>query len=119
MLSKSMKLRKKTMGTGVFLLVLLIISGIVLLYRGHDAVALGREKKEGISRRGWKKTTTPACRRISARSTTRRTWRRRAMSKRRSTRLHGARLRMNFSTADAKKGTNDEICSCIVRMDSI
>ncbi len=48
MRAKSLQFRKKTLGTGVFLILLLIISGIVLMYRGHDAVALGKEQKEGI-----------------------------------------------------------------------
>jgi HlyD family secretion protein len=40
--------KKKAQRVGIVFLVLLIIGGIVLLYRGNDAVALGVEKKEGI-----------------------------------------------------------------------
>lgn len=40
--------KKKAQRVGIVFLALLIIGGIVLLYRGNDAVALGVEKKEGI-----------------------------------------------------------------------
>ncbi len=43
-----MNAKQKAERTGVIFLVLLIVSGAVLLYRGNDAVALGVAKKEGI-----------------------------------------------------------------------
>ena len=43
-----MNAKQKAERTGIIFLVLLIVSGAVLLYRGNDAVALGVAKKEGI-----------------------------------------------------------------------
>ncbi len=40
--------RKKAARLGIIFIALLIISGIVLMYRGNDAVILATEKKEGI-----------------------------------------------------------------------
>ena len=40
--------KQKAERTGIIFLVLLIVSGAALLYRGNDAVALGVAKKEGI-----------------------------------------------------------------------
>lgn len=39
---------QKAVRTGIVFLLLLILGGLVLLYKGNDAVVLGREKKEGI-----------------------------------------------------------------------
>ena len=43
-----MDTRKKAMRAGAIFIALLIISGIVLMYQGNDAVALATKKKEGI-----------------------------------------------------------------------
>ena len=43
-----MNAKQKAERTGIIFLVLLIVSGAALLYRGNDAVALGVAKKEGI-----------------------------------------------------------------------
>ena len=43
-----MNAKQKAERTGIIFLVLLIVSGAALLYRGNDAVALGVTKKEGI-----------------------------------------------------------------------
>ncbi len=43
-----MDFNKKSVRVGLVFLVLLLISGVVLLYKGNDAVALAVEKKEGI-----------------------------------------------------------------------
>ena len=43
-----MNAKLKAERTGIIFLVLLIVSGAALLYRGNDAVALGVAKKEGI-----------------------------------------------------------------------
>ncbi len=40
--------KQKAERVGILFLALLIVGGLVLLYRGNDAVALGVEKKEGI-----------------------------------------------------------------------
>lgn len=40
--------KQKAKRVGILFLALLIVGGLVLLYRGNDAVALGVEKKEGI-----------------------------------------------------------------------
>lgn len=40
--------KQKAERVGIIFLILLIVGGVVLLYRGNDAVALGVEKKEGI-----------------------------------------------------------------------
>ncbi len=40
--------RKKSARLGIIFIAVLIISGIVLMYRGNDAVILATEKKEGI-----------------------------------------------------------------------
>ena len=40
--------KQKAERVGIHFLALLIVGGLVLLYRGNDAVALGVEKKEGI-----------------------------------------------------------------------
>lgn len=40
--------KQKAERVGIIFLILLIVGGAVLLYRGNDAVALGVEKKEGI-----------------------------------------------------------------------
>ncbi|MDY6299316.1 MAG: hypothetical protein SPL46_04855 [Selenomonadaceae bacterium] len=41
-----MNAKQKAERTGIIFLVLLIVSGAALLYRGNDAVALGVAKKE-------------------------------------------------------------------------
>ena len=43
-----MNTRQKALRTGAIFIALLVIAGILLMYRGNDAVALGIEKKEGI-----------------------------------------------------------------------
>lgn len=43
-----MNTRQKALRTGAIFIALLVIAGILLMYRGNDAVALGMEKKEGI-----------------------------------------------------------------------
>ncbi|MBR3747851.1 MAG: biotin/lipoyl-binding protein [Selenomonadaceae bacterium] len=43
-----MQSRRKAMRAGIFFIVLLIISGVVLMYRGNDAVFLATQKKDGI-----------------------------------------------------------------------
>ena len=40
--------RRKAIRAGVFFIALLIISGVVLMYRGNDAVFLATQKKDGI-----------------------------------------------------------------------
>ena len=42
-----MNTRQKALRTGVIFIALLVIAGILLMYRGNDAVALGMEKKKG------------------------------------------------------------------------
>ena len=43
-----MNARQKAERTGLLFLALLLIGGVVLMYRGNDAVALGAKQKEGI-----------------------------------------------------------------------
>ncbi len=43
-----MSTREKAMRAGILFIVILFVSGIVLMYKGNDAVALAIEKKEGI-----------------------------------------------------------------------
>lgn len=43
-----MNTRQKALRTGAIFIALLVIAGILLMYKGNDAVALGMEKKEGI-----------------------------------------------------------------------
>ena len=43
-----MQPRQKAIRAGIFFVVLLIISGLVLMYRGNDAVFLATQKKDGI-----------------------------------------------------------------------
>ena len=43
-----MNTRQKALRTGAVFITLLVIAGILLMYKGNDAVALGMEKKEGI-----------------------------------------------------------------------
>ena len=43
-----MNTRQKALRTGVVFIALLIVGGLLLMYKGHDAIALGMEKKEGI-----------------------------------------------------------------------
>ena len=43
-----MQPRRKAIRAGIFFIVLLIVSGIVLMYRGNDAVILATQKKDGI-----------------------------------------------------------------------
>lgn len=43
-----MNTRQKALRTGAVFIALLVIAGILLMYKGNDAVALGMEKKEGI-----------------------------------------------------------------------
>ena len=43
-----MELRKKSLKIGMIFIGLLFIGGIVLMYKGNDAVALATERKEGI-----------------------------------------------------------------------
>ena len=43
-----MSTRKKSLQVGAVFIAMLIISGLVLMYQGNDAVALAIEKKEGI-----------------------------------------------------------------------
>ena len=40
--------RRKAIRAGIFFIALLIISGVVLMYRGNDAVFLAMQKKDGI-----------------------------------------------------------------------
>lgn len=40
--------RRKAIRAGIFFIALLIISGVVLMYRGNDAVFLATQKKDGI-----------------------------------------------------------------------
>ena len=40
--------KKKALRVGVAFIALLFIGGLLLMYKGHDAIALGMEKKEGI-----------------------------------------------------------------------
>ena len=40
--------RRKAIRVGIFFITLLIISGVVLMYRGNDAVFLATQKKDGI-----------------------------------------------------------------------
>ena len=40
--------RKKALRVGAVFIGLLFIGGLLLMYKGHDAIALGMEKKEGI-----------------------------------------------------------------------
>ena len=40
--------RRKAIRAGIFFIALLIISGVVLMYRGNDAVILATQKKDGI-----------------------------------------------------------------------
>ena len=41
-------MKKKSLRLGIAFILLLIGSGLVLMYKGNDAVALAIEKKEGI-----------------------------------------------------------------------
>ena len=43
-----MQPRRKAIRAGIFFIVLLVVSGIVLMYRGNDAVILATQKKDGI-----------------------------------------------------------------------
>ena len=43
-----MNTRQKALRTGAIFIVVLIVAGLLLLYKGNDAVAIGMEKKEGI-----------------------------------------------------------------------
>jgi HlyD family secretion protein len=43
-----MSIRQRAQKMGIILLVLLIISGIFLLFTGHDAVVMAMKKKSGI-----------------------------------------------------------------------
>ena len=43
-----MNTRQKALRTGAVFIALLVIAGILLMYKGNDAVALAIEKKEGI-----------------------------------------------------------------------
>lgn len=43
-----MDLKKKSLRMGIVFLVLLFVSGLMLLYKGNDAIALAIQKKEGI-----------------------------------------------------------------------
>ena len=43
-----MQPRRKAIRAGIFFIVLLIVSGVVLMYRGNDAVFLATQKKDGI-----------------------------------------------------------------------
>ena len=43
-----MQPKRKAIRAGIFFIVLLIVSGIVLMYRGNDAVILATQKKDGI-----------------------------------------------------------------------
>lgn len=43
-----MDLKKKSMKIGMIFIALLFIGGLILMYKGNDAVALATEKKEGI-----------------------------------------------------------------------
>ena len=43
-----MNLKKKTMRVGMVFILLLAAAGVLLLYKGNDAVVLAVEKKEGI-----------------------------------------------------------------------
>ena len=47
-MDKTHPLRKKALRTGAFFIFLLLVGGVMLLYKGNDAIALGMEKKEGI-----------------------------------------------------------------------
>ena len=40
--------KKKALRVGAVFIGLLFIGGLLLMYKGHDAIALGMEKKEGI-----------------------------------------------------------------------
>ena len=40
--------RRKAIRAGILFIAILIISGVVLMYRGNDAVFLATEKKDGI-----------------------------------------------------------------------
>ena len=40
--------RRKAIRAGIFFIALLIVSGVVLMYRGNDAVILATQKKDGI-----------------------------------------------------------------------
>ena len=43
-----MQPRRKAVRAGIFFIVLLIVSGVILMYRGNDAVILATQKKDGI-----------------------------------------------------------------------
>jgi len=43
-----MNTKQKAMRTGMAFIALLIIGGLVLMYKGNDALVLAMEKKEGI-----------------------------------------------------------------------
>ena len=43
-----MNTRQKALRTGAIFIAVLIVAGLLLLYKGNDAVAIGMEKKEGI-----------------------------------------------------------------------
>ncbi len=40
--------RKKAMRTGILFIVLFLLGGVILMYKGNDAIALATERKEGI-----------------------------------------------------------------------
>ena len=43
-----MQPRRKAIRAGIFFIVLLLVSGVILMYRGNDAVILATQKKDGI-----------------------------------------------------------------------
>ena len=43
-----MTAKKKAQRVGIVFIVLLLIGGIVLMYKGNDAIVLATERKEGI-----------------------------------------------------------------------
>ena len=43
-----MNAKQKATQTGIVFIALLLIGGLILMYKGNDALALATEKKEGI-----------------------------------------------------------------------
>ena len=43
-----MNMNKKSVRMGLIFLVLIIVSGLLLMYTGNDAIAMGIKKKDGI-----------------------------------------------------------------------
>lgn len=43
-----MNLKEKSLRMGIIFLVLLFVGGMLLVFKGHDAVTMAAEKKEGI-----------------------------------------------------------------------